>query len=96
MRMQVDRSPIDIRSIGSGAYHAISVENLRQAGWLDDAALSRSTSNGVDQSRGFPTSDVRTERGSSAIGHTHAFPTVTVLISGEITLMHGGARPDRR
>jgi len=73
-----------IENVGKSAYQLFAVENLRASGWSTTPALSRPATTLTTESRAFRIYDVRLARESSQTTHTHAVPTITVLISGKV------------
>jgi quercetin dioxygenase-like cupin family protein len=71
-----------IENVGTSAYQLFAVENLRTSGWSTAPAASGLATTMTKESRGFRLYDLRLSRQTSQTTHTHAVPTLLVLISG--------------
>ena len=71
-----------IENVGKTPYQLFAVENLRTSGWSSAPQLSASATALATQSAAFRVYDVRLGRQSAQTSHTHAVPTVVVLITG--------------
>ena len=72
-----------LETVGRSAYQLFAVENLRASGWSTTPAASGTATKPVTESRAFRIYDVRLARERSQVTHTHAVPTIAVLISGK-------------
>jgi quercetin dioxygenase-like cupin family protein len=81
-----------IENVGKSPYQLFAVENLKTSGWSGAAAASGLATKMTRESRAFRLYDVSLTRATSQTSHTHAVPTVAVLISG--TVMSDG--PDTK
>jgi len=73
-----------VENTGKSAYQLFAVENLRKGGWSTTPAVSGLATTLTSESRGFRLYDVRLARERSQTSHTHARPTIVVLIGGAI------------
>jgi len=73
-----------VENIGKSAYQLLAVENLKRSGWSATPATSGIATRLVKESRAFRTYDVRLALAASQASHTHAVPTVVVLLSGKV------------
>ncbi|MEO8255915.1 MAG: hypothetical protein ABI868_01085 [Acidobacteriota bacterium] len=71
-----------LETLGGSAYRLFAVENLRTSGWSTTPAASGRATKLATESRAFRIYDVRLEGERSQVMHTHAVPTIVVLISG--------------
>jgi hypothetical protein len=72
-----------IENVGAAPYHLFAVENLREGGWSAAAAVTGALGTRLtNDNRAFRTYDVRMGRDAAQTSHTHAVPTVVVLVSG--------------
>ena len=74
-----------MQNVGSGVYHLLLVENLRESGWTNTEALNVAGMKMTRESRSFRIYDTELS-GSSSVVHSHEVPTVVVLVSGEATV----------
>jgi hypothetical protein len=81
-----------IENIGKSAYQLFAVENLKTSGWSTAPAASGLATKMTREARSFRLYDVSLTKDTSQTSHTHAVPTVAVLISG--TVMSDG--PDKQ
>ena len=72
-----------VENVGKSAYQLFAVENLQTSGWATTPSVSGPATTPTTESRAFRIYDVRLARESSQITHTHAVPTIAVLISGK-------------
>jgi hypothetical protein len=77
-----------VETLGDTAYQLFAVENLRSAGWSGGSPLSALATAVTADTRAFHLYDVRLVRTSPQTTHTHASPTIAVLIGG-IVLSEG-------
>ena len=74
-----------VENIGKIAYQLFAVENLRKNGWSAAPAASGLATKMTTESRAFRVYDVRlAPKGISQTSHTHAVPTIAVLVSGAV------------
>jgi hypothetical protein len=73
-----------IENVGKSAYQLFALENLRTSGWATSGALTAPATKLTTESRAFRIYDVRLGRDSSQTSHTHAVPTIALLISGKL------------
>jgi quercetin dioxygenase-like cupin family protein len=71
-----------IENIGKSPYQLFAVENLKTSGWSMAPAASGLATKMMRESRAFRLYDVTLTRATSQTSHTHAAPTIAVLISG--------------
>lgn len=81
-----------IENVGKSAYQLFAVENLKTDGWSTAPAASGLATKMIREARAFRLYDVSLSKETSQTSHTHAVPTVAVLISG--TVMSDG--PDKQ
>jgi hypothetical protein len=72
-----------IENVGKSAYQLFALENLRMGGWTTTPSVSAPATKMTTESRAFRIYDVRLGRDSSQTSHTHAVPTIALLISGK-------------
>jgi quercetin dioxygenase-like cupin family protein len=73
-----------IENVGKGAYQLFAVENLRASGWSATPSVSGLATKLATESRAFRVYDVRLSRATAQTSHTHAVPTIAVLITGKV------------
>jgi quercetin dioxygenase-like cupin family protein len=73
-----------IENLGKSAYQLFAVENLKTSGWSSAPAASGLATKMTAESRAFRLYDVSLTRETSQTAHTHAVPTIAVLISGSV------------
>jgi quercetin dioxygenase-like cupin family protein len=71
-----------VENVGDSPYHLFAVENLRKSGWSTGQARSALVTSVAGESRAFRVYDVKLVRATPQTSHTHAVPTVVLLISG--------------
>jgi hypothetical protein len=81
-----------VQNVGTSLYQLFAVENLRASGWTTTPPATGRGTNLTTESRAFRIYDVRLGRETVQTSHTHAVPTIVVLIGG--TVMSDG--PDRQ
>jgi len=81
-----------IENTGKSPYQLFAVENLKTAGWSTAPAASGLATKMTRESRAFRLYDVSLSRETSQTSHTHAVPTIAILITG--TAMSDG--PDKQ
>lgn len=69
-------------NVGESPYHLFAVENLRASGWSPAPPLTALATTLTSDSRALRIYDVRLVQTTSQTMHTHAVPTVAVLIGG--------------
>ena len=73
-----------VENTGSGPYQLFAVENLRDGGWTTTPAAKGLATTLATESRAFRVYDVRLGPDAAQTSHTHAVPTVVVLVSGAV------------
>jgi hypothetical protein len=73
-----------IENLGKSAYQLFAVENLKSSGWSTAAAAKGLATKMTSESRAFRLYDVNLSRETSQTSHTHAVPTIAVLITGTV------------
>jgi hypothetical protein len=81
-----------VENVGKSPYQLFAVENLKMSGWSTGPAASGLATKMTRESRAFRLYDVTLTRETSQTSHTHAVPTIAVLIAG--TVMSDG--PDKQ
>lgn len=71
-----------VQNVGKIPYRLFAVENLKKSGWSTTPALSARATTLAADSRAFRVYDVRLGRETSQTAHTHAVPTLVVLLNG--------------
>jgi hypothetical protein len=71
-----------IENTGKLPYQLFAVENLRKSGWSTAKPASGLATKLATESRAFRIYDVRLPRETSQTSHTHAVPTIAILVSG--------------
>ena len=74
-----------VTNVGKTAYQLFAVENLRASGWTTSPALSDAATKITRESRAFKIYDVQLSLAHSQTSHTHAVPTIAVLLSSDKT-----------
>lgn len=73
-----------VQNVGKTAYRLFAVENLRTGGWSSAPATTGLATKLTTEARAFRVYDVLLGKGTTQTAHTHAVPTVVVLINGSI------------
>jgi hypothetical protein len=73
-----------VENVGKTAYQLFAVENLRKSGWSPTPPVSALATKLTSDARAFRVYDVRLVEQSSQTSHTHAVPTIAVLIAGKV------------
>ena len=73
-----------LENVGTTAYRQFAVENLRTSGWSGLPAVSGRATTLTTTSRAFRIYDIRLGREITQTSHTHAVPTIGVLVSGAV------------
>ena len=73
-----------VENTGKSAYQLFAVENLKASGWATTPAATGLATKLMTEARSFRVYDVRLTQQTSQTSHTHAVPTVAVLIAGKI------------
>jgi len=73
-----------VENTGKTAYQLFAIENLRKGGWTTTPAVTGLATTLSTESRAFRVYDVQLAKERSQTSHTHARPTIAVLISGAI------------
>jgi hypothetical protein len=71
-----------IENVGKSPYQLFAVENRKTSGWSTAPAASGLATKMTRESRAFRLYDINLSRETSQTSHTHAVPTVAILISG--------------
>jgi quercetin dioxygenase-like cupin family protein len=71
-------------TIGKSPYQLFAVENLKKSGWSTAPALSAPATTVARESRSFRMYNVALVKDRSQTSHTHAVPTIVVLLSGKV------------
>lgn len=79
-----------IQTTAQAPYRLVAVENVRDGGWTSPPALSEPGTTLIQESRAFSIYEVRLDGQTPETTHTHAVPTVAVLVSGEFAYQGGG------
>jgi len=74
-----------VQNVGSGVFHLVAVENMRESGWSTNRSLSAAATVLAKETRAFQIYEVRLDKNSQGTSHIHRRPTILVLISGEVT-----------
>ena len=69
---------------GTSAYQLFAVENLKASGWTTTPAATGLATKLMTEARSFRIYDVRLAQQTSQTSHTHAVPTVAVLVAGKV------------
>lgn len=73
-----------VQNLGEVPYRVFTVENLKPGGWSAAPALAAPVTKLSAESRAFRVYDVQLGRETPQTAHTHAVPTLVVLISGRV------------
>jgi quercetin dioxygenase-like cupin family protein len=73
-----------VENVGKSPYQLFAVENLKTSGWSTTPAASGLATKMTRESRAFRLYDVSLSRETSQTSHTHAVPTIAVLVSGTV------------
>jgi len=73
-----------VENVGKSPYQLFAVENLKTSGWSTGPAASGLATKMTREARAFRLYDVSLTRDTSQTSHTHAVPTVAVLVSGAV------------
>lgn len=71
-----------IENVGAAPYHLFAVENLKSGGWSSAPAVTALGTTLTNDKRAFRTYEVRMGRDAAQTSHTHAVPTIVVLLNG--------------
>lgn len=71
-----------VQNLGTGVYHLLLVENLKESGWKDYEPLAVPGMKMTRESRSFRIYETELSASSGA-PHSHPVPAVVVLVSGE-------------
>jgi quercetin dioxygenase-like cupin family protein len=71
-------------NIGTSAYQLFAIENLKASGWTTTPPAKGLATTLMTEARSFRVYDVRLAQQASQTSHTHAVPTVAVLVSGKV------------
>jgi hypothetical protein len=73
-----------VDNVGDAPYQLFAVENLRPVAWSTSGAVSALATTLATEGRAFRIYDVRLVTGAPQTTHTHAVPTVALLVSGKV------------
>ena len=73
-----------VDNVGDAPYQLFAVENLKPVGWSATGAVNALATKLATEARAFRIYDVRLATGSPQTTHTHAVPTVALLVSGKV------------
>ena len=73
-----------VENTGKSAYQLFAVENLKASGWTTTPAATGLATKLMTEARSFRVYDVRLAQQASQTSHTHAVPTVAVLVAGKV------------
>ena len=73
-----------VDNVGDAPYQLFAVENLKPVGWSATGAVNALATKLATEARAFRIYDVRLVTGSTQTTHTHAVPTVALLVSGKV------------
>jgi hypothetical protein len=72
-----------VENTGKSAYQLFAVENLKASGWTTTPAATGLVTKLITEARSFRIYDVRLSQQTAQTSHTHAVPTIAVLIAGK-------------
>ena len=73
-----------VDNVGDAPYQLFAVENLKPVGWSATGAVNALATKLATEARAFRIYDVRLVTGSTQTTHTHAVPTVALLVTGKV------------
>ena len=73
-----------VENTGKTPYQLFAVENLKTSGWSTAAPAKGLATKLATESRAFRIYDVQLGRDTAQTSHTHAVPTIAVLIGGNV------------
>ena len=73
-----------LETVGTTAYNLFAIENLKKSGWSTTPALSAAGTMLSKESRSFRVYSIALAKERTQTSHTHAVPTVVVLLSGKV------------
>jgi hypothetical protein len=73
-----------LETVGTTAYNLFAVENLKKSGWSTTPALSAAGTTLSKESRSFRVYSIELAKERTQTSHTHAVPTVVVLLNGKV------------
>ena len=73
-----------VDNVGDAPYQLFAVENLKPVGWSATGAVNALATKLATEARAFRIYDVRLVTGSTQTTHTHAVPTVALLVNGKV------------
>lgn len=73
-----------LENVGDSPYHLFAVENRRTSGWSPAAAVSAPGTTLTKEARSFRVYTISLGRDRSQTSHTHAVPTIVVLLNGKV------------
>jgi hypothetical protein len=72
------------QTVGEPAYHLFAVENLKPSGWSATPAVAAPGTTLAKESRSFRVYTVALGKDRTQTSHTHAVPTIVLLLSGKV------------
>ena len=81
-----------VQNTGSGVFHLVFVENMRESGWKNNETLTVAGMKMTRENRSFKIYETELSN-ASGVAHSHEVPTVVILVSGEA--MAGDQRLDQ-
>jgi hypothetical protein len=73
-----------LENVGDGAFHLFAVENLKTNRWSTTPAVSAPATKLAQESRAFRVYTVSLGRERQQTSHTHAVPTIVILLNGKV------------
>lgn len=73
-----------VENLGKRPYQLFALENRKKSGWSTGAAATGIGTKLLQESRAFRLYDVQLALAASQASHTHAVPTVVILIRGKV------------
>jgi quercetin dioxygenase-like cupin family protein len=73
-----------VETVGTTAYNLFAIENLKKSGWSTTPALSAAGTTMSKESRSFRVYNIALAKERTQTSHTHAVPTVVVLLNGKV------------
>jgi hypothetical protein len=73
-----------IENIGKTPFQLFAVENLRKSGWSTMPPSTGLATTMAKDGRAFRTYDVKLALSTAQTSHTHAVPTIAVLVAGKV------------
>jgi hypothetical protein len=73
-----------LENLGDAAYRLLAVENMKTDGWSTTPAVSAPGTQLTQESRAFRVYNVNLGRDRPQTSHTHAMPTLVILLNGKV------------